>query len=67
MMRVEPIEKALPPDWRRVVRDQPLLSMVAALAAGIYLGKHHARQILSAVVSVGVAAAVDQARRRFGA
>jgi hypothetical protein len=41
--------------------------MVAALAAGIYLGRHHARQILSAVVSVGVAAAVDQARRRLGA
>ena len=66
-MRVDPLEKALPSDWRRVVRDQPLLSVAAAFAAGIYLGKHHARQLFSALVSIGLAAAVDGARKRLGA
>ena len=66
MVRVEPLEKALPSDWRRVVRDQPFLALAAAFAAGVYLGRHHARQLLSAAASVGIAAAVDTARRRFG-
>jgi hypothetical protein len=66
MMRVEPLEKALPSDWRRVVRDQPILAVVAAFAAGVYLGKQHGRQLLSALVSVGIAASVEGARRRFG-
>jgi hypothetical protein len=65
MVRVEPLEKALPSDWRRVVRDQPLLSLVAALAAGIYLGKHHGKQLFSALVSMGIAAAVSGARKRI--
>ena len=65
MTRVEPIERALPSDWKRVIRDQPLLSVCVALAAGIYLGRHHARQLLSAAVSLGVATAVDEAKRRF--
>ncbi len=65
MTRVEPIERALPSDWKRVIRDQPLLSVCAALAAGIYLGRHHGRQLLSAAVSLGVATAVDEAKRRF--
>jgi hypothetical protein len=65
-VRVEPLEKALPSDWRRVVRDQPLLALVAGFAAGVYLGRHHARQLLSALVTVGIAATVDQAQKRFG-
>ena len=65
MTRVEPIERALPSDWKRVIRDQPLLAVCAAFAAGIYLGRHHARQLLSAGVSLGVATAVDEAKRRF--
>jgi hypothetical protein len=65
MMRLEPIEKALPPEWRKVVRDQPVLSMCAAFAVGIYLGRRHAKPLLSAIVSIGIATAVDGARRRF--
>jgi hypothetical protein len=66
MLRIEPIERALPSDWKRVVRDQPLLAICAAAAAGIYLGRHHGRRLLSAFVSVGVATAADAARQRFG-
>jgi len=65
-MRVEPLEQALPADWRRLVRDQPLLSVAVALAAGIYLGRHHAKQLFSALASVGIAAAVEGARKRLG-
>jgi hypothetical protein len=67
VIRVEPLEQALPADWRRLVRDQPFLSLAVALAAGIYLGRHHAKQLLSAAASIGVAAAVEGARKRFGA
>ncbi|MEO8191598.1 MAG: hypothetical protein ABI682_14765 [Acidobacteriota bacterium] len=65
MTRVEPIEKALPSDWKRVIRDQPLLSICAAFAAGIYLGRHHARQLLSAAVSLSLSTAMDGAKRHF--
>ncbi|MDQ2979158.1 MAG: hypothetical protein M3R62_08050 [Acidobacteriota bacterium] len=66
MTRVEPIERALPSDWKRVIRDQPLLSVCAALAAGIYLGKHHGRQLLSAAVSLALTTAIEGAKQRFG-
>jgi hypothetical protein len=66
MLRIEPIERALPSDWKRVVRDQPLLAICAAAATGIYLGRHHGRRLLSAFVSVGIATAVETARQRFG-
>lgn len=66
MIRVEPIEHAVPSEWKRVVRDQPLLSVCAALAAGVYLGRRHGRQLLSALVSLGIASTVDGMRRRFG-
>ena len=65
-MRIEPVERALPPDWKRVIRDQPLLSICAATAAGIYLGRHHGRQLLAAMVSVALASTVDEAKKRFG-
>jgi hypothetical protein len=64
MTRVEPIERAMPPEWKRVVRDQPLLSLCAAFAAGVYLGRHHGRQLLSALVSVGISSALARAGRR---
>jgi hypothetical protein len=66
MTRVEPIERALPSDWKRVIRDQPLLSVFAALAVGIYLGKHHGRQLLSAAVSLALTTAIEGAKHRFG-
>ena len=66
MIRIEPIERALPSYWKRVVRDQPLLSLCAAVAVGIYLGRHHGRQLLSALVSVGLATTVEEAKKRFG-
>ena len=66
MIRIEPIERALPSDWKRVVRDQPFLAVCAAAAAGIYLGRHHGRQLLAAMVSVALATTVDEAKKRFG-
>ena len=66
MLRIEPIERALPSDWKRVVRDQPLLAVCAAAAAGIDLGRRHGRQLLAAMVSVALATTVDEAKRRFG-
>ncbi len=66
MIRIEPIERAVPSEWKRVVRDQPLLSVCAALAAGVYLGRRHGRQLLSTLVSVGIASTMEGVRRRFG-
>ncbi|MEO8431417.1 MAG: hypothetical protein ABI592_07895 [Acidobacteriota bacterium] len=63
---MEPLERALPAEWKRVVRDQPFLSLCGALAAGVYLGRRHSRELLSALVSVGLATAVGGVRRRFG-
>jgi len=66
LTRIEPIERAMPSEWKKVVRDQPLLALCGAFAIGVYLGKHHGRQLLSALVSVGISTAVDTGRRRFG-
>ena len=38
MIRIEPLEKTLPKDWRRTVREHPWLSLSAAVIAGVYLG-----------------------------
>jgi len=66
MIRIEPIENTLPKDWRRAVRDHPWLSVCAAAAVGFYLGRNHGRQLLSSLVSVGVAVGVEQLRRAVG-
>ncbi len=59
MTRVEPIERALPRDWKRVIRDQPLMSVCAAFAVGIYLGRRHASRLLFAAVSLGLSTAIE--------
>jgi hypothetical protein len=65
-LRIEPIEEAVPREWRRVVRDYPLLSVAAAFATGIYLGRAHGRRLLVAVAGVAVSAALDGAKRAAG-
>ena len=65
-LRIEPIEEAVPRDWRRVVRDYPMLSMAVALATGVYLGRAHGKRLLVALVGVAVSAAVENARRAAG-
>lgn len=66
MIRIDPIEDSLPKEWRRAVRDHPWLSVSAAAAAGVYLGRHHGRQLLAALVSVGMAVGVETFRRAIG-
>jgi hypothetical protein len=65
-LRVEPIEEAVPRQWRRVVRDYPMLSMAVAAATGLYLGRVHGKRLLVAIVGVAVSAAIENARRAAG-
>ena len=66
MIRIEPLEKTLPKDWRRTVREHPWLALTAAVAAGVYLGRNHGRQLLAAVVSSGLAFGVESVRGALG-
>jgi hypothetical protein len=66
MIRIEPIERSLPKDWKRTVHDHPWLSICVAAAAGVYLGRNHGRQLLASLVSVGVAVGVEAFRRAVG-
>jgi hypothetical protein len=66
MIRIEPLEKNLPKDWRRTVREHPWLSLTAAAVAGAYIGRHHGRQLLAAVVSSGLAFGVQSVRGALG-
>ena len=65
-IRIEAIEEAVPREWRRVVKDYPLLSLAAALATGVYLGRAHGRRLLVAVAGMAVSAALDSAKRAAG-
>ena len=66
MIRIEPLEKSLPKDWRRTVREHPWLCLTAAAVAGVYIGRHHGRQLLAAVVSSGLAFGVQSVRGALG-
>ena len=66
MIRIEPVEESLPKEWRRAVRDHPWISVSTAAAAGVYLGRNHGRQLLAALVSVGLAVGVETFRRAMG-
>jgi hypothetical protein len=66
LVRISSLEKALPDDVRRTVRDHPLLTIVAGALAGFYVGRSHGREILTALVGVGVSAGAANARRLLG-
>ncbi|HEV8230983.1 MAG TPA: hypothetical protein VGQ75_01430 [Thermoanaerobaculia bacterium] len=66
MIRVSSLEKALPDDLRRTVRDHPFLALTAGALVGFYLGRSHGREILSALVGVGVSAGAAGAKRALG-
>ncbi|HEX9150057.1 MAG TPA: hypothetical protein VF958_12915 [Thermoanaerobaculia bacterium] len=66
MFRVSAIERALPDDLRRTVSDHPILAITAGALVGFYLGRSHGRQILSALVGVGLNAGASTARRMLG-
>jgi hypothetical protein len=66
MIRISAIEKAMPDDIRRAVREHPILTIVGGAFLGYYLGKSHGRAILAALVSVGITAGASSARRMLG-
>jgi hypothetical protein len=66
LVRISSLEKALPDDVRRTVRDHPFLAIVAGALAGFYVGRSHGREILTALVGVGVSAGAANARRLLG-
>ena len=66
MIRVSAIEKALPDDVRRTIRDHPLLALTAGALAGYYLGRGYGKEILTALVGVGISAGATNARRMLG-
>ena len=66
MLRVSAIESALPDDLRRTFRDHPILAITAGALVGFYLGRSHGREILSALVGVGLTAGASSARRMLG-
>jgi len=66
LVRISSLEKALPDDVRRTVRDHPLLAIVAGALAGYSIGRSYGREILTALVGVGVSAGAANARRLRG-
>ena len=66
MIRVAALEKALPDDVRRPVREHHVIAIAAGALAGFYLGKGFGREILTALVGVGISAGVTNARRMLG-
>ena len=66
MLRIEALEDSLPKKWRRTVRDHPWIAIAAAASAGFYLGRNHGRQLLAALVSVGLSVGVESVRRAAG-
>ena len=66
MLRIPALEKAVPDDIRRTVRDHPVIALAAGALAGFYLGKEFGKEILAALVSVGISAGATNARRRLG-
>ena len=66
MVRISTLEKAVPDDIRRTVRDHPVITLTAGALAGFYLGKEFGKEILAALVSVGISAGATSARRRLG-
>jgi len=54
MIRVGALEKALPDDLRRTVRNHPVIAIAAGALAGFYLGKEYGREILTALLGVGI-------------
>ena len=63
MVRISALEKAVPDDIRRTVRDHPVIALAAGALAGYYLGKGFGKEILAALVSVGISASATNARR----
>lgn len=66
MIRIEALEKTLPKEWRRTVRDHPLLAAAAGAVVGVYLGRNHGRQLLAAIVSSGLAFGAESVRGALG-
>lgn len=66
MLRISALEKAVPDDIRRTVRDHPVIALAAGALAGYYLGKSFGREILTALVGVGISAGATNARRMLG-
>jgi len=66
VIRISQLEKALPDDVRRTVRDHPLIAIVTGALAGFYVGRSHGREILTALVGLGVSAGAANARRLLG-
>jgi hypothetical protein len=66
MIRISSLEKALPDDLRRTLRDHPFLALSAGAIAGFYLGRGFGREILTALVGVGISAGAANARRMLG-
>jgi hypothetical protein len=66
MIRVAAIEKNLPDDVRRTIKDHPLIALSAGALAGYYLGRGYGKEILTALVGVGISAGASNARRMLG-
>ncbi len=67
MVRIEPIEQALPREWRGVVRDHPWLAISTAAIVGMYLGRNHGRRLLAAVAATAITAGLENAKRAVAA
>lgn len=66
MFRIPALEKALPDDLRRTVRDHPFVVIALGAVVGFYLGRSHGREILQAGTALGISAGLTSARRAFG-
>ena len=66
MLRISALEKAVPDDIRRTVRDHPVIALGVGALAGYYLGRSFGKEILTALVGVGISAGATNARRMLG-
>lgn len=66
MVRISALEKAVPDDIRRTVRDHPVIALGVGALAGYYLGRSFGKEILTALVGVGISAGATNARRMLG-
>lgn len=66
MLRIDPLETALPRDLRESIRDHPWVAIAVGAAAGFYLGRNHGRFLLSALATAGIAVGAERLKALGG-
>jgi hypothetical protein len=67
-MADEFVDDLVPPplDWQRLVREHPLPALAIAALGGYWLGRHHGKEVLSAVSAFAATAVSEQVNELLG-